>query len=261
MAAKSLSLVAVLWLPFARAITKELYTTNAVCKQRYCVNPIFPGLLELQGLDNLRWYKQSLADVTSVLDFCGGIVDYDPALPAPNSTTMYSTSPVEASAIEQDRAAAQLYFYHLAGMGIEPWDHVAPLAKSPHPLAPCAKEVARMACFTYFPKAFPTAAQGQEMSYLRPCSSCCAQYVQACNVECCDESVSCVFTSQSVMNAPPNAGASSGNGDVGSAMNATSTAGTGVAAASLAQVVSGFTLGTAPSVVCTGTASTPEQSA
>merc|ERR1719401_513146 len=86
-----------------------------------------------------------------------------------------------------------MYFYHLSGLGIEAWDHTEPSEDSFHPLRPCARSVARMACFTLFPKASNFASNGGEVSYVRPCRSSCENYVKACNVECCDEGVTCVW--------------------------------------------------------------------
>merc|ERR1719183_677877 len=50
-----------------------------------------------------------------------------------------------------------------------------------------------MVCYTYFPKADVGAKPGEESSYLRPCQSSCHNYLRTCGVECCDESVQCVF--------------------------------------------------------------------
>jgi len=50
-----------------------------------------------------------------------------------------------------------------------------------------------MSCLTHFPEAPVFAKTGQEVGYMRPCSAYCESYLQACEVECCDESVSCLF--------------------------------------------------------------------
>lgn len=180
----------------ARAITKELFTTNAVCKQSRCINPIFPGLLQLEDFTkNTRWYQRSLDEISSHMSFCADIVNYDPALPMPNLSTdaRYAEDDVIESTIEADRNANTLYVYHLLGMGIESWDHTDPLQDSTHPLRPCARAVARMACYTYFPQGISTAPPGAEVGYKKPCKTCCEKYISACQVECCDESVECVF--------------------------------------------------------------------
>merc|ERR1719213_1471733 len=50
-----------------------------------------------------------------------------------------------------------------------------------------------MACFTYLPQANPSAQEGMETRYVKPCKSSCENYVKECKVECCDDSVQCVF--------------------------------------------------------------------
>merc|ERR1719253_2164383 len=83
-----------------------------------------------------------------------------------------------------------MYYYHLAGMNVEGWDHRRPwLAGS----SECTKAIWQMICHTYFPRAEAGCKAGEASVHLRPCKNVCASYVQACNVECCDESVQCVF--------------------------------------------------------------------
>lgn len=234
-------------IPLANAIIEQLFTTNAVCKQQYCINPVFPGLMEFKDLGNMRWMKQNATEIAPVLDFCGQLVTYDPGLPMPNKTdsSRYNPDDVMESAIEHDRAAAELYFFHLQGMGVEAWDHREPFNTSTHPLRPCARSVARLACFTYFPKAALTASMGQEIAYMRPCSSCCQEYIQACQVECCDESVSCVFSRSYPANAPATSGASPTTGALDSSNKVSLLS---------ENEFTGFAQGTAPSLTCTGTA-------
>uniref|UniRef100_A0A7S0FKY2 Phospholipase B-like n=1 Tax=Pyrodinium bahamense TaxID=73915 RepID=A0A7S0FKY2_9DINO len=192
-------------------ITRELYTTNAVCKQNYCINPIFPGLAELPELTAKRWAKHSLENISSWLGFCAGVVDYDPALPVLNKTSMLQTylrtrsimrqrgelsllmEPTEEMVRSLDKQALKTYFYHLSGMGIEAWDHPEPLKHSSHPLQSCARAVARLSCFTYFPRAYSGLPDGSEMGYSRPCKNACESYIQACDVDCCDDSVTCTW--------------------------------------------------------------------
>merc|ERR1719473_1531598 len=50
-----------------------------------------------------------------------------------------------------------------------------------------------MVCHTYFPKAEAGCQRGEATAYLRPCKNVCSNYVEACGVQCCDESVQCVF--------------------------------------------------------------------
>ena len=57
-----------------------------------------------------------------------------------------------------------------------------------------------MVCYTYFPRAKSGCARGSVVDYIRPCKSSCANYIKACSVECCDESVQCVFDHQKQLN-------------------------------------------------------------
>mmetsp|Transcript_23058 Transcript_23058/g.50589 ORF Transcript_23058/g.50589 Transcript_23058/m.50589 type:complete len:236 (+) Transcript_23058:148-855(+) len=185
------------------AITRELYTTNAVCKQRYCVNPVFPALQELPNLELARWKKHSLSNVSQWMEFCGPFVNYDPAIQQRAESEVQQDVAqtydkhvhfgVQDLVVKSDRDAAKMYFFHLSGMGIEAWDHTKPEEESSHPLRLCARSVARMTCQTYFPRALPNLLLLEETSYARPCRSSCESYVQACNVECCDEGVQCVW--------------------------------------------------------------------
>lgn len=160
------------------------FSQNAICSRNHCINPIFPGLSDLPRLSALTYSCQGARQVQQYLDFCQGVVDYDVGVPVGNAS-------VELRQVvkAQDDAAATMYFYHLAGMGIEAWDHAEPRAGSDE----CVQSVWRMACFTYFPRAEAGCAVGQATPYMRPCKSCCQNYVRACGVECCDESVACVF--------------------------------------------------------------------
>merc|ERR1719456_472911 len=82
-----------------------------------------------------------------------------------------------------------MFFYHLSGMGYEGWDHQKPSDSEND----CVRSVWKMVCFTYFPRADAGCKQGERSFYKRPCKSSCHNYIQHCAVECCDESVSCVF--------------------------------------------------------------------
>eukprot|EP00747_Dinoflagellata_sp_TGD_P183194 gnl/TRDRNA2_/TRDRNA2_37912_c0_seq1.p1 gnl/TRDRNA2_/TRDRNA2_37912_c0~~gnl/TRDRNA2_/TRDRNA2_37912_c0_seq1.p1 ORF type:complete len:274 (-),score=45.33 gnl/TRDRNA2_/TRDRNA2_37912_c0_seq1:84-806(-) len=175
---------------FAEAITEEIYTTNAICRQKHCINPIFPALEEFRKLEDMRWEKHELSKVQEHMEFCGDTIDYDVALPKNNGTLV--KTPAELAMI-QDDAASKMYFYHLNGMGLEPWEHPKPHEDSDHPLRDCARAVSRMVCFSYFPKAYHGLKDGQETAYMRPCKSSCQNYIKACDVDCCDDSVTCVF--------------------------------------------------------------------
>lgn len=171
------------------ATQQELYTQNAVCRSQFCTNPIFPGLNDLPRLEQIKWQCPSTEySITSYLDFCHGAVVYAPALPSPNKTSTELAKLVQS----QDHAASTMFFYHLSGMGYEPWDHQKPQESDD----PCVKAAWKMVCYTYFPKAATGCQAGFETQYMRPCKSCCTDYLQACKVECCDESASCTFEHQ-----------------------------------------------------------------
>jgi len=216
MATLLLAVLSAVNLRVSDAIIRELYTTNAVCKQQYCVNPVFPALQDLPKLEKSSWQKRSLGNVSQWIGFCSSFVDYDVALPGKvvqldgksSALTTAAVSDENASSLlsigaetslkeivaSQDQQAAKMYFFHLSGMGIEPWDHRSPDEDSSHPLRSCARSVARMACYTYFPAALQILKDGTEVRYKRPCSSSCQSYIEACGVECCDESAACVWS-------------------------------------------------------------------
>jgi len=166
-----------------QAIHKELYTTNAICRRKYCVNPIFPGLEDLHRLDKAKWVCETLQRTAPSMS-CRGAINYNPALPQPSGEAS-----IAALVKKQEQAAITMYAYHLSGMGMEYWDHTRPDLEDDD----CIKSVWRMTCFTYFPKAAVGCKKGQESTYLKPCQSSCFNYIRACGVECCDESVQCVF--------------------------------------------------------------------
>lgn len=68
-----------------QAIHKEIFTTNAVCRQNFCVNPVFPGLEDLYSLSQQQFQCETLKNVAANLAFCADAVNYDPALPRPSS--------------------------------------------------------------------------------------------------------------------------------------------------------------------------------
>jgi hypothetical protein len=179
----------------AHALVEEYYTTNAICKQRHCINPVFPGLDKLSLLESTRWTKYSLADAEGALSFCKNYVDYDFALPILDYSHVwnFSAHTLMDRIIDQQQAASSLYFFHVSAMGLDAWDHANPEMDSSLPMSSCVRQVARMACFTYFPKASPGVTEGGETRYVKPCKSSCENYIKECNVECCDDSVQCVF--------------------------------------------------------------------
>lgn len=168
-----------------QAIHKELYTTNAICRRKFCVNPIFPGLEDLHRLDKAKWVCATLQKTAPSMSFCRGALNYNPALPAPSDGGASLAQLVK----KQEQAAITMYAYHLSGMGMEYWDHTRPDLEDDD----CVKSIWRMTCYTYFPKSAVGCKEGQESAYLRPCQSSCFNYIRACGVECCDESVQCVF--------------------------------------------------------------------
>mmetsp|Transcript_11190 Transcript_11190/g.20372 ORF Transcript_11190/g.20372 Transcript_11190/m.20372 type:complete len:492 (-) Transcript_11190:3-1478(-) len=178
--------IAALLVPRATAIYKELYTTNAICARKNCINPIFPGMEDLHRLSQQRWTCSSLSKVSPSLSFCSGAVNYDPSLPVADSGVAPT---VDALVMQQDNAASTAFFYHMAGMGLDAWDYPLP----EHADNECVRSIWRMTCFTYFPRIEMGCQEGMQSPYLRPCQSSCQNYIHSCQVECCDESVQCVF--------------------------------------------------------------------
>eukprot|EP00747_Dinoflagellata_sp_TGD_P211183 gnl/TRDRNA2_/TRDRNA2_84383_c0_seq1.p1 gnl/TRDRNA2_/TRDRNA2_84383_c0~~gnl/TRDRNA2_/TRDRNA2_84383_c0_seq1.p1 ORF type:complete len:279 (-),score=39.62 gnl/TRDRNA2_/TRDRNA2_84383_c0_seq1:62-784(-) len=165
----------------------DKYSTNAICRESNCINPVFPGLEDLSRLESAQWQCQSLSAAKSYVKFCKNAVHYDFAVPSPKKGT---TKTLEELVGAQDDAASTMYYYHLSGMGLEAWDYKDPDEDGDD----CVKSVWRMVCNTYFPRAEAGCAAGKVSTFLRPCSNVCHNYIKACNVECCDESVQCVFS-------------------------------------------------------------------
>lgn len=182
--------------PTAHAIVEQYYTTNAVCKQKYCVNPVFPGLDQLGSMEKMRWKKFDLEKTVQHLSFCKDYVDYDFALPVVDYSKVwnFTTHTLSDQVQAQEADAAKLFFFHVSAMGLDAWDYPKPEETSAMPMSDCVRAIARMACFTYLPQANPNLQQGMETRYLKPCKSSCENYVKECNVECCDDSVQCVFS-------------------------------------------------------------------
>mmetsp|Transcript_134106 Transcript_134106/g.286761 ORF Transcript_134106/g.286761 Transcript_134106/m.286761 type:complete len:588 (-) Transcript_134106:165-1928(-) len=167
-----------------------VYTTNAVCLRKNCVNPIFPGLEDLHRLSKTRWSCATLEQTHKSMGFCRAAVNYDPVLPTPNGQ-----SSLEALVKAQDKAATTMFVYHMAGLGLEAWEQPKPELSDDD----CVKAIWRMVCYTYFPRAQVGCQEGMESEHLRPCQSSCQNYIRACGVECCDESVQCVFEHKKVI--------------------------------------------------------------
>merc|ERR1711871_1532268 len=94
-------------------------------------------------------------------------------------------------------AAMTTFFYHMAGLGYEGWDYTKPGESDDE----CARSIWRMVCYTYFPRAQVGCEENAPTPYLRPCQSSCQNYINMCGVECCDESVQCVFAHTKALSA------------------------------------------------------------
>jgi len=162
------------------------YTTNSVCRKNACTNPLFPGFDDMPKLAQIEWQCSSLNTVGPYLNFCRDAVVYDSSLPSPNQSTSYNVNELVR---DQDNAAATMYFYHLNALGFEAWDYESP-GKSQDS---CIRHVYMMACYTYFPKAHHDCSHGEINPYMRPCAGTCHSYLEACGVECCDESTQCSY--------------------------------------------------------------------
>jgi len=176
----------------ALAAIKEAYTTNAICRKNNCINPIFPGMEDMHRLQQAKWVTSTLQKTAPSMGFCRNAIAYDPALPIPDGTG----SSVKALVQRQDNAASTMFYYHLAGLGYEAWDY-----QQPEFANDCVKAIWRMTCFTYFPRAQVGAQEGSVSNYIRPCQSSCMNYISTCAVECCDESVKCVFSHTKALSA------------------------------------------------------------
>jgi TM2 domain-containing membrane protein YozV len=170
----------------ALSAIREAYTTNAICGKQNCINPIFPGLEDLHLLQQSKWISSSLRKTSESMGFCRNAITYDPALPAPFGG---GGSSIKSLVQRQDNAASTMFYYHVTGLGLEAWEYQKPEYSND-----CIKSIWRMVCFTYFPRAEIGTQDGGYSSYIRPCQSSCQNYVRACGVECCDESVQCVFS-------------------------------------------------------------------
>jgi hypothetical protein len=163
------------------------YTDNSFCRKNNCINPLYPGFLDLPRLEKVEWQCATHSLVTDYMSFCKDVVDYDPALPSPSKST-----PVNHLVRSQEDAAMTMFAYHLSGMGYDFWDYQQPGNSD----SDCVRSVWKMVCFTYFPRSSPGCKLGEQSLYKKPCASCCQNYILHCGVECCDESVKCTFDHQ-----------------------------------------------------------------
>mmetsp|Transcript_19491 Transcript_19491/g.42636 ORF Transcript_19491/g.42636 Transcript_19491/m.42636 type:complete len:277 (+) Transcript_19491:91-921(+) len=165
-----------------------LLTTNKVCRPRFCVNPILPGLMRfgenvITAHKNMSWTCAESSAAWGRTGICERIVAAYPfavAQPADGQTTTE-----EELVMSQARQALTAYVAHLAGIGYDFWDY-----KEPWEHNECIQSIWKLACYTHFPRCNQIIAN----RYLPPCASSCHNYLQACQVECCDEGVQCSFT-------------------------------------------------------------------
>mmetsp|Transcript_26204 Transcript_26204/g.57635 ORF Transcript_26204/g.57635 Transcript_26204/m.57635 type:complete len:526 (-) Transcript_26204:307-1884(-) len=168
-----------------RSVAVTTFSQNQVCRQNQCVNPLFPGLSDLGRLEAIQWQCMDGHVLRPLVKFCKHAVNYDAAVPSPSS----NISVVQDLVNSQDDAASTMFFYHLHALGYDAWEHQNPGSI----VDPCVKSVYNMACYTVFPKQEIGCTPGQLTKFLRPCAGTCGSYLSSCKVECCDESVQCVF--------------------------------------------------------------------
>jgi len=175
---------------------KAGYTTNMVCRENNCLNPIIPGLM-LDGENVLEKNKQmvwSCANVQHTPElfrlggFCSRIIaSYPFSTPQASSDGSDGiTSEFEAMRV-QEKKALDTFIMQVSGMGFDFWDFTTPWAYN---TPECIQAVWRMSCYTHFPRC----NEGVVGEYLPPCRNECEDYLKRCSVECCDEGVQCHFT-------------------------------------------------------------------
>eukprot|EP00930_Biecheleria_cincta_P015475 TRINITY_DN12904_c0_g1_i1.p1 TRINITY_DN12904_c0_g1~~TRINITY_DN12904_c0_g1_i1.p1 ORF type:complete len:235 (+),score=25.84 TRINITY_DN12904_c0_g1_i1:37-705(+) len=158
------------------------YTTDPLCIQHNCVNPVMPALEEF-GSNVLTEYSTKPWNCLE-----GRLID-----PDADSKTVF----LRANLSSQDRLladggatiktqmqrAVNSYVAHLMALGKDffdykkPWDHDE-----------CIQAIWKLSCYTHFPR-----CSKKTESYLRPCVNTCTGYLNQCKVNCCDEGTSCVF--------------------------------------------------------------------
>jgi len=164
------------------------YTQNMMCRQNHCVNPLFPAFMDrgadvMSAQEKRAWECVENPLVANLTSFCGRVIRYYPfSIPSPDPSE--GSTEVESIIKREEAAATKAYVMHLAGLGYDYWDFQKPWDGNP-----CVKQVWEMSCYTYFPRCNDI----DNAKYLRPCMSQCENYLAACNVECCDEGVQCVF--------------------------------------------------------------------
>mmetsp|Transcript_18128 Transcript_18128/g.43562 ORF Transcript_18128/g.43562 Transcript_18128/m.43562 type:complete len:475 (+) Transcript_18128:57-1481(+) len=170
----------------ASGIASEAFTTNPVCGQQNCINPVFPAVEELARNRNKKWKCAARKNAVANLDFCKPFVTYDFALPADEADP-------DTAARKQEGQAVTHYFFHVNALGMDAW-----LEKDGD--GDCNLSIKRLVCWSFFPRCEEGKKDGEESIYLRPCASSCQNYISSCGVECCDESVQCVFEHKKSVN-------------------------------------------------------------
>ncbi|CAK0844992.1 unnamed protein product [Prorocentrum cordatum] len=148
----------------------------------------------------LEWQCADRYAVEKYLGFCKGAIRYNPALPSPQGSSLSLDRAVIGQVTAQDDAAATMFFYHVTGMGYEAWEHSSPASGDDE----CMRSVWRLSCLTYFPKS----QVGSGTRYHRPCAGLCEGYLEACAVECCDDSAG--YVDEADPDAPECSGRSGG---------------------------------------------------
>jgi hypothetical protein len=185
---KGLTLLGIMVLTSEALIESQTrkYSTNMLCTQNNCINPVFPGMQDIPALNASKWTCAPGFNTISALKFCAQAVQYNFSL-VNASGNLSNTSVLSAAVQQQENMAISAYYFHLAGLNIEAWSNKDP-ANSTNP---CLKAIWKMVCTTYFPEAPVSCSAGTTSKYTLPCQNMCSDYVSACSVECCDESVMC----------------------------------------------------------------------
>jgi TM2 domain-containing membrane protein YozV len=168
-------------------LARAYYTKDYFCVPFRCVNPVFPGIRVLgqdflSQQENRSWQCVDDGRADLYLSFCKNVINYKYSLPV----GLNSEVALEQLVREEDDKALNAYYQHLSGLKLDAWDFKDPA------MGRCSESIWRMVCYEHFPKC--NELDGNK--YLRPCVSSCVDYLEACNVQCCDESVSCVWNKE-----------------------------------------------------------------
>jgi TM2 domain-containing membrane protein YozV len=164
-----------------------IYSKDYFCVPFRCVNPVFPGIRVL-GQDflaqqeNRSWQCVEDGRADLYLSFCKNVINYKYSLPVALNSNMELAELVR----QEDDKALNAYYQHLSGLKLDAWDYQDPSQGK------CSESIWRMVCYEHFPKC----NELESTKYLRPCVSSCVDYLSACNVRCCDESLSCTWNKE-----------------------------------------------------------------